>query len=329
MTRFLLRRLAWAALTVLAVASISFVLMRNVRGGPFDSERRASAAVEKNLRERYRLDWPTWKQFAAYVGPFELGEHGPAFLGGDGTDTFGGVLAGDFGPSLQYRDASVNDLLAQSLPISAALGFLALSWALAVGITAGIVSALRRGTTLDVALRITATTGIALPNFAIAGVLVLLFAFVWPILPVAGHGSWRHLVLPSLALGAPFAAYIARLTRTGMLEALGQDWIRTAHAKGLPPRLVVTRHALRAGIQPVISYLGPAAAGVLTGSLVIERIFAIPGTGSHFVNSALNRDYALAMGVTILYTALVCVLNLLVDVVQASLDPRIALEDES
>lgn len=329
MTRFLLRRLGWAALTILAVASLSFVLMRSVRGGPFDSERRASAAVEKNLAARYHLDWPLWKQFAAYVGPFELGEHGPRFLGGDGTDTFGGVLAGDFGPSLSYRDASVNDVLAQSLPISAALGFLALSWALLVGVAAGIVSALRRGTKLDVALRLAATTGIALPNFAIAGFLVLVFAFVWPVLPVAGHGSLRHLVLPSLALGAPFAAYIARLTRTGMLESLGQDWIRTARAKGLPERVVVMRHALRGGILPVVSYLGPAAAGVLTGSLVIERVFAIPGCGSHFVNSALNRDYALAMGVTILYTALVCALNLLVDVAYAALDPRIALEDEA
>jgi oligopeptide transport system permease protein len=328
MTRFLLRRIAWALVTILAVATLSFTLMRGVRGGPFDAERRASAAVEQNLRERYHLDWPLWKQFAAYVGPFELGERGPEFLGGDGTDVFGGVLAGDFGPSLQYRDASVNDILAQSLPISAALGFLALSWALVVGVGAGIVSALRRGTKIDVALRLAATTGIALPNFAIAGFLVLLFAFVWPILPVAGHGSWRHLVLPSLALGAPFAAYIARLTRTGMLEALGQDCIRTARAKGLPTHIVVLRHALRAGILPVVSYLGPAAAGVLTGSLVIERVFAIPGTGSHFVNSALNRDYTLAMGVTILYTALVCALNLLVDVVYTALDPRIALEDE-
>ncbi len=329
MTRFLFRRFLWAVVTILAVATLSFTLMRSVRGGPFDSERRASAAVEQNLRDRYHLDWPLWKQFAEYIGPFELGEHGAVLFGGDGTDRFGGVLAGDFGPSLQYRDASVNDILAQSLPISAALGFLALAWALVVGVGAGIVSALRRGSGLDVALRLAATTGIALPNFAIAGFLVLLFAFVWPILPVAGHGSWRHLVLPSLALGAPFAAYIARLTRSGMLEALGQDWIRTARAKGLPEHLVVMRHALRAGILPVVSYLGPAAAGVLTGSLVIERVFAIPGTGSHFVNSALNRDYTLAMGVTILYTALVCALNLLVDVVYTALDPRIALEDEA
>jgi oligopeptide transport system permease protein len=329
MRRFLLRRFAWAVLTILAVATLSFVLMRSVRGGPFDSERKSAEAVEKNLRERYHLDWPMWKQYAQYLGPLNLDAHGARLVGGDGTRPFTGVLTGDFGPSLQYRDASVNDVLSQSLPISVALGLLALSWAVVAGVGAGILSALRRGSTLDVTLRVAATTGIALPNFAVAGFLVIVFAFAWPILPVAGHGSWRHLVLPALALGAPFAAYIARLTRTGMLEALSQDWIRTAHAKGLPPRLVVMRHALRAGILPVVSYLGPAAAGILTGSLVIERIFAIPGTGSHFVNSALNRDYTMAMGVTILYTALVCGLNLLVDVAYAALDPRIQLEENA
>lgn len=327
MTRFLLRRVAWGLATVLAVAALAFALMRAVPGGPFDADRAVSSAAEAALRERYRLDWPAWKQFAAYVGPLELGERGPRLLGGDGTDPFGGVLAGDFGPSFQYRDASVNDIVAQALPISASLGILALAWSVVLGVAAGVVSALRRGTALDVALRLAATTGIAVPNFAVAGVLVLVFAFAWPVLPPAGHGSWRHLVLPSLALGAPFAAYVARLTRSGMLEALSNDWIRTAHAKGLPPRLVVMRHALRAGILPVVSYLGPAAAGVLTGSLVIERIFAIPGLGSHFVNSALNRDYALALGVTVLYTALVSALNLASDVALAVLDPRAALED--
>ncbi|MBL8860947.1 MAG: ABC transporter permease [Planctomycetes bacterium] len=329
MTAFLLRRLAWAALTVLGVAALSFALMRAVPGGPFDADRAVSSAAEAALRERYRLDWPAWKQFAAYVGPFELGERGPRFLGGDGSDPFGGVLAGDFGPSFQYRDASVNDIVAQALPISAALGLLALLWSVAFGVAAGVLSALWRGSGLDVALRLAATAGIAVPNFAVAGVLVLLFAFAWPVLPPAGHGSWRHLVLPALALGAPFAAYVARLTRSGMLEALSQDWIRTARAKGLPERVVVLRHALRAAILPVVSYLGPTAAGVLTGSLVIERIFAIPGLGSHFVNGALNRDYALALGVTVLYTALVSALNLVSDVTLAALDPRAALEERA
>lgn len=329
MIRFALRRFAWFLLTLLCVVTLSFGLMRAVRGGPFDGERALAPAIEVNLKARYHLDWPLWKQYAAYVGPFELGEHGARAFGGDGTRTFGGVLAGDLGPSFRYRDSTVNDILAQALPISLALGSVALAFALVVGLGAGLAAALWRGSTLDVVLRCLATTGIALPNFVIAAFLVVLFVFLVPLFPVAGYGTWHHLVLPACALGLPFAAYIARLTRTGMLEALSQDCIRTAHAKGLPPSTIVLRHALRAGIVPVVSYLGPATAGILTGSLVIERIFAIPGLGSHFVNSALNRDYTLAMGVTILYTALVCGLNALVDVAYTFLDPRVALEEDA
>lgn len=326
--RFALRRLGWFALTLLGVVTLAFFLMRGARGGPFDGERALSPAIEQNLRARYHLDWPLWKQYLAYVGPFELGEHGPRFQGGDGTRTFGGVLAGDFGPSFRYRDATVNDILGQSLPISLALGAVALAFALALGVGAGIASAWYRGRALDVAIRATATLGIAVPNFVIASTLVILFAFLWPLFPVAGYGTLSHLVLPGLALGLPFAAYIARLTRAGLFDALANDWIRTARAKGLPERTILLRHALRAGLVPVVSYLGPATAGILTGSLVIEKIFAIPGTGSHFVNSALNRDYTLAMGVTILYTTLVCGLNALVDVAYTWLDPRVALEEE-
>jgi len=327
MTRFLLRRLAWFALTLWAVVTVAFLLMRAVPGGPFSGERTLPPAIEAGVRARYRLDWPLWKQYLGYVGPLELGEHGPGWLGGDGTRTFGGLLAGDFGPSFTYRDHTVDDVLAQSLPISLALGAAALAFALVVGVSAGVLSAARRGSALDLAVRATATLGIALPNFVLAGVLILVLVFGLGLFPVAGWGSPRHLVLPAIALGAPFAAYVARLTRTGMLEVLGQDWIRTARAKGLPERLVLVRHALRGGLLPVVGYVGPAAAGVLTGSLVVERIFAIPGTGSHFVNSALNRDYTLSMGVTVLYTALVFALNTLVDVAYSLLDPRIPLEE--
>jgi oligopeptide transport system permease protein len=325
--RFVVRRTLWFAATLFLVVTVSFALMRAVRGGPFDGERALPPAIEKNLAARYHLDWPLWKQYAAYVGPFELGEHGPKVFGGDGTRTFGGVLAGDFGPSFRYRDATVNDILGQALPISLALGSFALAFALVLGVGAGIVSAYQRGRALDVAVRASATIGIALPNFVIAGLLVMLFAFLVPLFPVAGYGSLRHLVLPGCALGLPFAAYVARLTRAGMLDALANPWIRTAHAKGLPPGTVLLRHALQSGITPVVTYLGPATAGILTGSLVIEKIFAIPGLGSHFVNSALNRDYTLAMGVTILYTTLVCGLNALVDAAYAWLDPRVALEE--
>ncbi|MCZ6597474.1 MAG: ABC transporter permease subunit [Planctomycetota bacterium] len=317
----------WFAITLWAVVTISFFLMRSVRGGPFDEERTLPPAIERNIKARYHLDWPLWKQYLQYIGPFNLDEHGLGFLGGDGERPFTGVLTGDLGPSFKYRDFTVNDIIAQSLPISVALGTVAMMWALFLGLSTGILSALYRGGKVDVLMRIVATGGIALPNFVIAAFLVILFVFTIPVLPVAGWGSLRHLVLPGFALGAPFAAYISRLTRTGMLEVLSQDYIRTAHAKGLPPLTVIVRHALKGALLPVVSYLGPATAGILTGSLVIEKIFAIPGTGSHFVNSALNRDYTLSMGVTILYTVLVYTLNTVVDLAYTFLDPRIELEE--
>jgi oligopeptide transport system permease protein len=327
MTRFLLRRALWFVLTVWVVLTLSFVLLRSVRGGPFSSERALHPAIERSLAERYHLDWPLWKQYLQFLGPLNWSAHGHRVLGGDGSAPYAGLLAGDFGPSFKYRDFTVNEILAQSLPISAALGALALAWALAFGLVAGVVSAARHGTKLDLAIRLGATVGVALPNFVVAGLLVLLFAFRLHVLPPAGWGDLEHFALPALALGTPFAAYVARLTRAGMLEVLSADYIRAAQAKGLPPRTVLLRHALRAGILPVVSYLGPAAAGILTGSLVIEKVFAIPGAGTHFVNSALNRDYPLALGVTLVYTVLVYALNLLVDVAYTLLDPRIRLEE--
>lgn len=325
MFAFILRRLAWLAVTVWAVLTLSFFLMHAVKGGPFDGERALSPAVEANVRARYHLDWPLWKQYLQYAGPLNLDAHGARALGGDGTRATGGVLAGDLGPSFQYRDLSVNDILGESLPISLALGTCALLVALAIGLPAGIFAALRRGSALDVLLQLGATAGIAVPNFVLAGFLVLLFVFVWPLFPVAGWGGARELVLPAIVLGLPFAAYIARLARTGMIEALSQDCVRCARAKGLPERVVVLRHALPAALLPVISFLGPAAAGILTGSLVVERLFAIPGTGSHFVNGALSRDYTLAMGVTLVYTLLVSLFGLAVDLVYSLVDPRIRL----
>jgi ABC-type dipeptide/oligopeptide/nickel transport system permease component len=326
-TRFLVRRALWFVVTVWAVVTLSFFLMRAVRGGPFSGERSLHPHVEQALQARYHLDWPLWKQYVQYVGPLDWSAEGAAFLGGSGAHTFGGLLALDFGPSFTYRDFTVDDVLAQSFPVSVVLGSLALVWALLLGLPSGILSAVKRGTPLDLGVRLVSTLGIALPNFVIAGLLVLLFVFTLGLLPPAGWGGLAHLVLPSFVLGAPFAAYVARLTRAGLLEVLSQDWVRTARAKGLPEHTVLLRHALRAGILPVVSYLGPATAGILTGSLVVEKIFAIPGTGAHFVNSALNRDYALAMGVTLIYTVLVFALNTAVDVAYSLLDPRIALEE--
>ncbi|MEZ5980289.1 MAG: ABC transporter permease subunit [Planctomycetota bacterium] len=381
MIPFLVRRLVWFVITLWCVVTVSFFLMRNVEGGPFDSEKALAPEIKANIERRYHLDWPQWKQYLQYVGPFNLDERSGIFskdtievddldaapievpdpdgepvvgpdgepvVGPDGepvrptklvrpkktvpnpdryTDVFTGVLAGDLGPSFKYKDYSVNDIIAQSLPISISLGSVGLFWALLLGLGAGILSAVWRGTGLDLSMRVVATMGIALPNFVIAGFLILSLAFSIDWLPVAGWGAPRFILLPSLALGAPFAAYIARLARTGVLEVLSQDHVRTARAKGLPEKLVLLRHVVKGGVLPVVSYLGPAVAGILTGSLVIEKLFGIPGTGTHFVNSALARDYTLAMGVTILYTVLVYSLNTLVDLAYTLLDPRIKLEE--
>ena len=326
MLKFLARRFLWFAITLFCVVTISFFMMRAVRGGPFSNERSLDPAIERNLQAKYHLDWSLPRQYFQYVGPLNLDEHRTRLLGGDGTDVFGGVLVLEFGPSFKYKDFTVDQIIGQSLPISALLGLVAMMWALALGISAGVASALRRGSGLDLSMRLAATGGIALPNFVIASFLIIMLVFLIPLFPVAGWGTVRHMLLPGFALGAPFAAYISRLTRTGMLEVLSQDHIRTAHAKGLAPRTVILRHALKGGLLPVVSYLGPATAGILTGSLVIEKIFYIPGLGSHFINSALNRDYTLAMGVTILFTILVYSLNTLVDLAYTLLDPRIDID---
>jgi oligopeptide transport system permease protein len=323
MRRWWLRRLALFALTVWAVLTASFFLMRAVRGGPFDGERRLDPVVEQSLRARYHLDWPAWKQYLQYVGPLNLDAHGARFLGGDGTRFLGGVLALDLGPSFQHRDFGVDEILAQSLPISLTLGGAALLVALGLGLPCGILAALRRASWLDALLRALALLGLALPNFVIATLLVLVFAVLLRALPVAGWGGIDHLLLPALSLGLPYAGWIARLSRAALLEELALDHVRTARAKGLSEARVVLVHALPGALLPVLAFLGPAAAGILTGSLVVERLFAIPGTGTHFVNGALNRDYTLAMGVTLVYCVLVCALNLLVDLVSRWIDPRL------
>ena len=343
MLRFLARRFLWFGITIMTVMTVSFVLMHSVKGGPFDGERKLDPVIEANIKARYHLDWPLWRQYLHYIGPFNLDEN-RALLSqdeegdftfwrtendaGEDVKTFGGVFAGDFGPSFRYKDFTVNEILAASLPISMLLGLVSMMFALALGVSTGIASALKPGSGLDLSLRLAATAGIALPNFVIASFLIIVLVFLIPLLPVAGWGSIQHMLLPGFCLGLVFAAYIARLTRTGMLETLSADYIRTAHAKGLSSRTVVLRHALKGGLLPVVSYLGPATAGILTGSLVIEKIFFIPGTGSHFINAATNRDYTLAMGVTILFTVLVYSLNTLVDMAYTLLDPRISLEDE-
>lgn len=305
MPQFIVRRLGWMLLTLWIVFTASWCLMRAVPGGPLDRERALDPDIEANMRARFHLDDPLWEQYLRELGF---------------------VLRGDLGYPYGLKDFTVNEVIAQGFPISAAMGALALSFALALGVPAGILSAMRRQTVVDHLLMGTAAVGIALPNFVIASVAIILFVFLLPLFPAAGWGTVRHLVLPSLCLGAPYAAYIARLTRTGMLDVLGQDYIRTAYAKGLTTRTVILRHAIKGAMLPVVSYLGPAIAGVLTGSLVIEQIFAIPGLGTHFVQAASQRDYTLAMGLVLLYTLLLCTMNFLVDVAYTFLDPRVKLE---
>ncbi|HHI81339.1 MAG TPA: ABC transporter permease [Planctomycetes bacterium] len=303
--RFLLKRFLWMLATLWVVFTVSFFLMRAIPGGPFASERNAPPEVEANLRKKYGIDRPLMEQYL----------HTGAML-----------LRGDFGPSFKMEDYTVGEVIAEGLPKSASLGILALWIALLLGLPAGILGAIHRGKLTDNLLMFLATAGIALPNFVIASILILLFVILLPVFPPGGWGGFSHLVLPAFCLGAPFAAYVARLTRTGMLEILGQDYIRTARAKGLSETKVIVRHALKGGLLPVVSFLGPAIAGILTGSLVIERIFFIPGLGTHFVQSAINRDYTLAMGCVLLFTALVYAMNFLVDICYTVLDPRVGLE---
>ena len=305
MIAFCVRRLAWLAITLWAVFTVTFVLMRAVPGGPFDRERVVPPEILRNMERRYNLDKPPMVQY---------------FL------ELRNLATCDLGHCMNLGDYSVNEVIAQGLPISAALGLLALTFALTFGLLTGVVAAAMRGSPLDVGLRLAATAEIALPNFVVAGICILLFVFLIPIFPAAGWGSLSQLVLPAFCLGAPYAAEVARISRTSMLDALSHDYIRTARAKGVSRTRVVLVHGLRNSLLPVVSFLGPAVAGILTGSLIVEQIFGIPGLGVYFVKSALQRDYTLSMGVVLLYTLVLYTMNFLVDLSYAYLDPRVELE---
>jgi len=302
---FLLKRLGWMLLTLWIVFTVSFFLMRSVPGGPFQREKSLPEDVKRNIERRYHFDEPLYKQYARQLW------HTVQF---------------DLGPSFKLQDYTVNEIIAQGFPVSASLGVLAMTFALVLGLTAGVVSALWPRGFLDVSFMTMATLGIAVPNFVLAGLSIIVFVFLLQWFPAAGWGELRQTILPALCLGAPFAAYIARLSRTGMLDVLGQDYIRTAYAKGLGSRRVILRHALGGAILPVVSYLGPAIAGILTGSLVLEQIFALPGMGSHFIEAATQRDYTVAMGMVLVYTSLVYVMNMLVDISYSVIDPRVELK---
>lgn len=302
MLRYAIKRLGGAVPTLLLIIAISFFMMRLAPGGPFSRERQLPAEVEANLVKAYHLDDPLWQQFLRYLG---------------------NVLQGDFGPSFKYKDFSVNELIWGGFPTSAVLGGVAMLLALVVGVAAGAFAALRQNSQADYGTMAFAMIGIAIPNFVVAPVLTLVLGLWLGWFPVGGWGDLQHWVLPIIALALLPISNIARLTRGSMIEVLRSNYVRTARSKGLPERVTITRHALKAAMLPVVSYLGPAIAGIITGSVIIEQIFNIPGIGRYFVQAALNRDYTLVMGVTIFYGALIIFLNLLADLVYGFLDPKI------
>jgi oligopeptide transport system permease protein len=305
MFRFVLRRLLEMIPVLWVIVTATFFMIRFVPGGPFTAEKAVTPEVLRNLEAHYGLDRPLPRQYLDYLG---------------------NLLHGNLGPSFKYANRTVNEIIADKLPVSLELGLLSLAVALSLGLTLGILAAIRRNTGIDYLCSSVSMTGICVPTFVLGPLLVLVFAIHLGWVNASGWYGPVDRVLPCLTLGCVYAAYIARLTRGGMLEVLGQDFIRTARAKGASETRVVLRHALRGGLLPVVSFLGPAIAGILTGSFVIETIFQIPGLGREFVNSAFNRDYTLVLGTVILYAALIVVLNLVVDVVQVWLNPKLKFE---
>jgi oligopeptide transport system permease protein len=304
--RYSMQRLLAAIPTLLLVASAAFLLLHAAPGGPFDSQRRLVPQIQQSIEAQYHLDEPLWRQYLRYVED---------------------LAHGDLGPSFQYRGTRVNQLIAQGLPVDIAVGLCAMALALGVGAAIGISAALRRGSAWDHGAMAVAIIGISTPVFVIAPLLVLLFAVELHWLPAGDwvRGSVRHLVLPSIALALPYVAYIARLMRASALEVMNSAFIRTARAKGLPP-LILWRHALRPTLTPLVSFLGPAIAGLITGSIVIESVFGLPGIGKYFLSGALNRDYTLVIGISVLYGAFIVLFNLLADLCYALLDPQVRLQ---
>ncbi|MBU6954059.1 oligopeptide ABC transporter permease OppB [Hahella sp. HN01] len=308
MLNYFIRRVLASIPTLLIVITIAFFMMRIAPGGPWDKERSLPPEIEANIMKAYDMDKPLVEQYFIYLGK---------------------ILVGDFGPSYKFRDFSVTDLLMGGFPASLQIGGMAIFLAVIFGTLFGAMAALRKNSAADYSVMTMAMTGIAIPNFVMAPVLTLIFGVYLSWLPVAGwgDGSFQYKILPVLALALPQIAYIARLTRGSMIEVLHSNYIRTARAKGLRERLVLLRHALKGAMLPVVSYLGPATAAVITGSVVIETIFDIPGIGRYFIQGALNRDYPLVMGTVIFYGVLIIVLNLIVDMLYGLLDPKVRLHD--
>ena len=302
--KFVFSRLLGAIPTLLALVCLAFFLVKAAPGGPFDMERSLPEEVEANLRAAYNLDDPLPKQLFKYIGD---------------------ILQGDFGPSFQYRDFNVTELIMSGFPVSLRLGAAAILVALFFGALIGTLAALNQNTKTDYLIMFFGMTGISIPNFVMAPLLILLFSIVLNLLPAGGlgDGGINNMILPVTALAFPQVAYIARLTRGSMIEVLSSNFVRTAKAQGIPMKYIVLRHVLKPTFLPIVSYLGPATAAIITGSVVVEQIFGLPGLGRYFVQGALNRDYTLVLGVVVFYGCLIIFFNLLVDILYGFIDPKI------
>jgi len=317
MSGLILRRIIQMPLILLVIYTITFSLAWLIPGNPLEKGegRRPPQEIMQAMRERYKLDNP-WSFYWDYLGKatgvsWALGKHDRPF---------------DLGPSLTHEDWTVNEILAGGLPVSVTLGLAAMLLACLIGVTAGVLGAIKPGSWLDFSTLMFALIGISLPSFVIGTALLVAFAVYLKLFPIGGWGGVSHIALPALTLALPFAAYIARLTRFGMIEQLKSDYVRTARAKGVPEYKVVLKHALKNAFLPVLSYLGPACAAAMTGSFVVERVFAVPGIGQHFVDAVLSKDLTLIMGVVLVYSTMLIVFNLIVDVLYAWVDPRIQLQ---
>lgn len=305
MLRFFASRLLQSVLALFIIITATFFMLRFVPGGPFTAEKAVTPEILRNLEAHYGLDKPLLVQYVDYLGS---------------------LLRGDFGPSFKYPNRTVNEILGDKLPVSLELGLLSLAVALMIGLPLGTIAAVKRNSWADYTSSSFGMVGISIPTFVVGPLLVLIFGIHLRWFNASGWYSFEDRILPCLVLGIAYAAPISRLTRGGMLEVLNQDFIRTARAKGASEWRVIFKHSLRGGLLPVVSFLGPAIAGILTGSFVIETIFQIPGLGREFVNSAFNRDYTLVLGTVILYAGLIMVLNLAADVVQAWMNPKVRLD---
>jgi oligopeptide transport system permease protein len=305
MIPLILKRLLWGIPVLWLVATLSFILMQVVPGGPFDQDKPLPPEIKANVEAKYHLDKPVWRQYLLYLRA---------------------LSTGDLGPSYKYLGRDVNDIIADTLPVSIQLGLCSLLVAIIVGFTLGIVAVIRPQSWMDRSGMFLATAGISIPNFVIGALLILWFSYAYRLFPPALWEGWRNAILPALTLGLAPSAFIARLLRSSILEALHQDFVRTARAKGLSEGTILFKHVLKNSVTPVVTFLGPLMATLVTGSFIVEYIFAIPGMGRFFITAVTNRDYPLIMGVTLVYSAMIVLANLAVDIAYAYLDPRVRID---